>query len=712
MSVTEPDRRALDGTDLSGGHGDEFWNWVSSITGAVNDFSVGGFGGEIHVSPLGGDYDNIGDALAAASSGDTVIVHKGIYAENITIPSGVRVVGFPAAQQVIISGANTTDTRVTMSDTSTLRELTVVAPSSGSAPAIDCSGLGAGELAVIGNIVVQGAGGSGPLILGAGAGIVAFVLGFYHNGGNTTGAFMEFTSGSIQGACEIVANAGVVADILKISGTAAVEMSRIMVQSSALYTATDGIDIGGGFLSIGGFQVPQNATPLTNALHISGDGIELDASTCHFHGGTWDLLVDGGLVGTGTNITWQACDIRVERESAPAVWLATANRTGPIVDVGDNDDRAMRSIGEFAVGLPENGSETSLGKGDSTTRGMLVYTDDGTGTNFVDETSDAKSLDNPTFTTQGTATGEATLYVGTTLGVKPTDYRLNIDTAAVLGSGAYVAEVWTGASWDNIYFMMIDGDGYGATSIATALFEASANGSIRIDTESTAWANWAANDPGMGESALWIRFRNTGAITSGAVFDRIKTGFDRTEFNSDGDSDAKGKAEKRRPFWKGNGESLSAPQGGVNVPTDLDVTLSTNVTYRQARSSYASGSDRSAGTQLVVPEDIDTSRPLKLKMVWKTDGTSTVAVRWDLYVTEVPEGAVLNSTTTEKPVITKNTAPPGVANETLTTEFEVHLEGLVPGDEFGFTLWRKGATDTNPDAAGVLSLEWSGALWK
>lgn len=62
-------------------------------------------------------YGTITAALAAASSGDVCLVGPGTYAESFTIPDGVRVIGYPLAQQVIISGSDTTSTRVTISGT-------------------------------------------------------------------------------------------------------------------------------------------------------------------------------------------------------------------------------------------------------------------------------------------------------------------------------------------------------------------------------------------------------------------------------------------------------------------------------------------------------------------------------------------------------------------------------------------------------------------
>lgn len=70
-----------------------------------NEFLLGaatsGIGTLLTVAPSGAEYATITAALAAANSG-----------EDLVLPDGVRIVGFPAAQNVITPGNSTTASRV------------------------------------------------------------------------------------------------------------------------------------------------------------------------------------------------------------------------------------------------------------------------------------------------------------------------------------------------------------------------------------------------------------------------------------------------------------------------------------------------------------------------------------------------------------------------------------------------------------------------
>lgn len=252
-------------------------------------------------------YSTIQAAMNDAGASETVLVYPGTYAESIDftgLAAGVRVTGFPNAQNVIITGADTTGTRVTLSQTGTLRELTVVGPSSGANPAIDCTSLPAGNLGVLVDVVCQGANGSGPLVKGAGSGILVSLQGLFHNGGATTGAFIEMTGGTaiLQ---QVIANVGSAADILKMTG-GTVTCQNWVVQPTAFYNATDGFELGGGSLTISDLILPPEASSgITNALHVTADGVTLSlqgGSRVSSASGGYDLLVDGALAGTGSDL--------------------------------------------------------------------------------------------------------------------------------------------------------------------------------------------------------------------------------------------------------------------------------------------------------------------------------------------------------------------------------------------------------------------------
>lgn len=660
--------------------------------------------GTIIVAKTGGDYDVIANGLAAASSGDSVVVYPGTYAESVTIPAGVRLTGFPNAQAVIISGADAASTRVTMPDTSTLREITVVGPSSGANPAVDCSGLGVGELGVLNTVVVQGNGGSGPLILGAGSGLVA-LLDVYHNGGTTTGAFVSATAGTFL-FDSLTANAGVSAEVFKI-GNATVEGQTLTI--GPLYSCTDGITmaVAGGSLQADGVVIHDDGSPpAVNALHFEADGVDVSLTGAHIHGSTWDVLVDGGLTGTSTKWLFSG-ELTEERFSAPSGWATTSNILLMAADSGIQNDYAWRVGGEFTVGAPFLPAESALGEGDSSVTGMYVFSDDGTGTSWVDNTTAAKSRTGSTFAfLQGTTAGHVGL-VGSE-SRQFTGLKATTTIAQATGAGAGVWEYSTGAGTWAAFNVMASRAEHPYTQYAQATFERAQPEQIRWDADAMAgWVTATYN----GQSAYWVRYRVTTGITTAPTLQRTKLGTNRTEINKDGSIEFFGKAVVKRTFWQGNGEVISAPSGGANGPTNLDVTVSTNISYRQEQSQYANGSDsRRAGTMIEVPDGVDTSRPIKLRMAWKTDGTDTNTVQWDLYTAEVPGGAVLGALT--ETLNSQSIAGVAVAETVIETDFEVNIPNLVPGDFFAFTLWRKGSTDANGDAAGVLAMQWEGSFWQ
>ena len=87
-----------------------------------------GEAGIINVAKSGGDYDTIAAGLAVADPGDVVVVFPGDYAENVTVPTGVRLMGSHIALVTRITGADTTGTRVTFEGSGTIRNMTMVGP--------------------------------------------------------------------------------------------------------------------------------------------------------------------------------------------------------------------------------------------------------------------------------------------------------------------------------------------------------------------------------------------------------------------------------------------------------------------------------------------------------------------------------------------------------------------------------------------------------
>ena len=678
----------------------------SSLPGGMGWKPVtgGSGGGIISVGSTGKDYTTIGAALAVAVSGETVQVYPGTYPENITIPDGVRVLGAAVSQSATITGSDTTGVRVTLVGNSTIKNMSVIGPSSGTGPTIDASGIASGKLAVAIETVILG-GGAGKGVLGPPAGAQMFLQQVYHNGGAFSGAVVECNAGTTV-FDNVIFNAGSAAQSILINGGSN-RGEVVSWQSSALYAVTDGINISGGSLQLTCARMPEGAdAPAVNGLHISGDGIDLDINGGHIGGLVDDLLIDPALTGVGSTLRLAGLDMKWETVEEPTLWSQNATFLGLILDVGNNDDSAIRALGELSVGTPENPSDFSAGEGDASTRAMVVFSFDGAST-YVDNTAAAKSNTGSAFPIlQSTAVGEI-CYIGNTARMFQ-HIRIDPVAAGDDGSGGGVWEYWNGA-WTEFDIMATEANAE-YLSRATDVWSETTDSQIYMDL--SIGDDWVAADPGTGTVGYYVRYRVTGALTTVQTLQRVKCGTNHTEINSDGRPQYFGAAEAVRTFWSGNGESVSAPSGGANSPGNYDVDLSANVSYRQARSQFNGGGLESCGTQIIVPEGLDTSRELEFVLDWVSNGTSTAAMRWDFYVAEVPAGSILNSTTIEQPVVTKNISPTGTAEEVIQTRFAFRLNDLKPGESFGFSLYRNGSADSNGNNSAVLAMSIEGYFWR
>lgn len=670
--------------------------------------------GIITVAKAGGDYTSIQDGMNSASAGQTVLVYPGTYNENITtdgVAAGVRVTGFPNALNCIISPLDHDSPTVTITKNFTLREITVYSPNGGNgSSAIECNELATGSLVPIVNVPIIGQNTGSNGFSGCGGGTVAVLQGFFHNGGNLNN-FVETNDGKFIGE-SFIGNLGSCSNFIK-SNSGVSKINSVVLRESGSYDTNCTINFNSGSLKVNNIIADEINPASDIGLRISGDGGRIDLQASHLQSKITDILIDASLTGAGTEISLNAVDYRNEKlvNNSNQTWQDNVIWTGTHLDVAVQNDAAFRVITELSVGRPERPRESNFGTGDSVVRGMYIYTDDGTGTNFTNVTSEAKSLSGSSFSPQGTGSGEAVVYYGTDLNLRPTDIKINLETTGTLGSGSYVGEIYNGSSWTEINYMITSTSGsrqqFGKSTYSHL------NHRIRLDCSGSAYQSWTKNDPGMGQSAYWFRLRNTGSVDSVPSIERVKIGYNRTQIDGDGLSEYMGNARPYRAWWTGNGETMSVPAGGANGASTLSLTISSNITYNQQRSSYAGNQINSAGTQITIPDGIDTSSPITCEIHWITTGTSTNAVQWVLYAGIIEQNDTLNSTVSELTPVTQSVSPTsGIANTTLRTAFDFDISNSVPGDTLAFVLKRNGPTDLNNDAAGVLSIEWKGYFWK
>lgn len=643
-------------------------------------------------------FPDITTALAAAVANDVVLVGPGTYNESVTIPDGVRLVGFPLSTAVTIAGADTTSTRVTFGASCALREVTIIGPSSGANPAISANVPSAGS--IVFNVRTVGGGGTGDMLYKTGAGQLVVAL-LDMNGGTIGGAVLHADAGIVRllgGG--INANSGTAGEFLKFLGTVTVEGQ--LAQIGPLMNLTDALQIG-GTADVELTTMIMSDTGIgavTNGLHLVADGITADLSNCLFRADTFDFLVDPALVGAGTEVILANCELEKAKSNFPALWNPDLILVSYTDRGSSGDNPGSKFVGAVDIGTPQFPSSLSRGEGDSSVIGMVAYTfDDSLGT-FTDVTPDV-IIPGDGNTASWNLDADDGLYIGYDARAQPR--MMDFDNIVAL-VGAVAFEVLTGTGpdvWSAINYMIANDDGN--DQYAETIF-ARPNGdeNLRMNTEGAAWAAMVLGDPpATGTNRYWMRVRNVGAITTSPTVDRIKVGTSYIEDKKSG-TNRFGEAELITPVALFAGEDLSSPSGGANAPQNLDVTLSANVTYRIANSLFPDGSDaRRAGAQFQLPEGIDTSRKLILRYTAYTDGVDVNDVEIDLFVALAAAGGGASVETTYPLTFT----PSGTAgfNGRRTATAEIDISTLVAGDTIGFVFNPQRATDANPNAFAVLN---------
>ena len=226
-----------------------------------------------------------------ASTGQTVLVYPGVYQEDIdftNVASAIRVTGFPNAQNCIISGSSASSTRVIMSKTATLRELTVYSPAEGTNNAISCS-LAAGQQGVIFNTVIIGGNGTNTSngVYMTGSGILACIGGLYHNGGTLGGSFVRIDEGSVI-LQETIGNIGSSSAFFSQYG-GIVDARDWTSQNSFLYKTDKQIEMVSGTQNISNLQTNRILPASRVCLYIPSGSVTQDLNGSRIFGSEYDF---------------------------------------------------------------------------------------------------------------------------------------------------------------------------------------------------------------------------------------------------------------------------------------------------------------------------------------------------------------------------------------------------------------------------------------
>lgn len=284
----------------------------------------------------------------------------------------------------------------------------------------------------------------------------------------------------------------------------------------------------------------------------------------------------------------------------------------------ETNDKQFITLGELAVGAPEQGYEAVFGEGDSYTRGMSVFKANPSG-EFTDVTSTLNVVEGTT-SMFDTTVADNIMYVGGTI-TRFFGLKMESNGGMNFGSGGEVLiEYWNGSAWTSVPFMcVLSGPPYSRQCryLCTA-----ADQQVRFGL-TTGWVKNTVNSV----SAYWVRIHLTTAITTAPVLSRIKLHSNRAELNADGFYELFGNARvtKNIPY------DLGLLEAAANSPANSDVYISNNIGVGRQENQFQTGVlDRIALTA-DFPEDLDTSYPLVFR--WRyfaVSGSGDVhwVVRW------------------------------------------------------------------------------------
>jgi len=266
-------------------------------------------------------------------------------------------------------------------------------------------------------------------------------------------------------------------------------------------------------------------------------------------------------------------------------------------------DEGLNLFGELHVGSSMNPAESVLGGGDSHTF-EYAYTRT-SGLVFTDVTAAAKSFSGSSLTFDGNDV-DSCIYIANRYPITFEGIKVNIETAAVLGSGRIIAEYYDG-SW-------VEFNGCTVQSSTPYLKFAknyfNQTGSYHLKFNPYIRDSWVVNDePSLGEDFYWIRFRIVDAgINTAPVIQQIKIHTNRAEINGDGTFESHMDA---RTYKKLVVDAVKPIEGSMQ---DASIYVDENVGIGLVNNRFTTTGDL-LGVSFELPEDCDTSGPLIF--VWK-----------------------------------------------------------------------------------------------
>ena len=378
-------------------------------------------------------------------------------------------------------------------------------------------------------------------------------------------------------------------------------------------------------------------------------------------------------------------------------------------------DEAVVNMQEFQVGVPERGYESAFGEGDSYTRGMKVYTYDGT--TFIDISEAAASASGSLFSFPNVNVNSA-LYLASTLH-NDTDFikhfGIKSKTVTALVGGEVVFEYWNGTIWVEFNAMEVGSGGH-YTPHAKNYFQHASSHHIRYDV-SLSIGDWAKSDPVvLGTDYFWVRIRIKTTLTTLPQIEQFKLHTNRTELNADGYLEYFGLARgiERLPWDAG------LLQAANSSPGNQDLYISDNLGVGRIENKFVNNAVDRLSFLTPLPLTIDTS--CKINFAWsvRTDDNTLGDIDWTIRWAWSSDGESVYGSTGAAPGTAPNeqsivqSLPAPALNTEKWYKVELDVSNMLSEREGGFpdTLWVSLERDGADTHEGDVSLIAINALYK
>ncbi len=618
---------------------------VSAFGGAYAALGGGGGGGAIDVGASifvdavnGNDgtgqsgrqdrpFLTVGAALGVAASGDVVEVRPGSYVEQgLTVPAGVLLRGSGWTTTRIGDNAGTANI-LTMGAGSAIEGITAVVPAGAFAGIVHTAGTGS-----VFAVNVEGTGTTG---LG---------FGIYKLGtGKLIGGSIRCEAGGLSSY--LLVNSGVLAlDDVHLPQSAGGIAAAVSVLNNGIFqcqgfnvgnsNCIDGVLLGGVGSPVARVYSP-NIFNVQRAIHFAADGVDLTLMGGRIGNVALSVLVDPALTGAGSAARALGTVLPPNFSFPP---VASGNVDFALLfnqEASNLRETRQRLIGgDLACGFPELGSAFSVGKGEPYSAGIKVVTSDSTATgatlggNLLDVTTEAESRTGSTFTFQGTAAGHC-IYVGSirqdaaSNPLKHWGHVFNQTTAAVLGGGEFVCEIWDGGAWVAVGVMAHNvGELYRYANDVFIRPDEEEAVQFGIDPTTT----WAAQTI-LTTTAYWTRWRISTAVTTAPVFERVRLEESSSSFNRQGQFTARGLARWRSELFN-VGNVWGEIQGGGAKDGDVPVGSGGAPTgwTQRIKKGRMDGNGDAISYQFQIPDGLCTAFPLEFELYYSTLGGSPITL--------------------------------------------------------------------------------------